>query len=87
MTISLIVRHPLWNTIGLPLIGLLYVRAKDVPKIPAKQNWQFQTKLALAVRKHCDSHSWQSQRENVYGSSLMVLMRKLQFCARWWPLA
>ena len=49
VTISLIVRHPLWNTIGLPLIGLLYVRAKDVAKIPAKYNWQFRTKLELAV--------------------------------------
>ena len=51
VTFSLLVRHPLWHTIGLPLLGLMYVRAKDVPKIPAKHKWQFQTKLQLAVEQ------------------------------------
>ena len=41
----------MWHTIGLPLLGLMYVRAKDVPKIPAKHKWQFQTKLQLAVEQ------------------------------------
>ena len=49
VTISLVLRHPLWQTIGLPLIGLLYVRAKDIVKIPRKHRWQFRTKLELAV--------------------------------------
>jgi hypothetical protein len=35
VTISLVLRHPLWHTIGLPLLGLLYVRAKDIRTIPA----------------------------------------------------
>jgi hypothetical protein len=51
VTISLVARHPLWNTIGLPLIGLLYVRAKDIAKIPARHHWRFQTKLTLAVQQ------------------------------------
>lgn len=50
VTISLVLRHPLWRTIGLPLLGLLYVRAKDISKIPKKHGWQFRTKLELAVR-------------------------------------
>jgi hypothetical protein len=50
VTISLVLRHPLWQTIGLPLLGLLYVRAKDIAKIPAKHAWQFRTKLELAVQ-------------------------------------
>jgi len=50
VTISLVLRHPLWRTIGLPLLGLLYVRAKDVGKIPKQHGWQFRTKLELAVR-------------------------------------
>jgi hypothetical protein len=49
VTISLVLRHPLWQTIGLPLIGLLYVRAKDIAKIPVEHHWQFRTKLELAV--------------------------------------
>ena len=50
VTIALVLRHPLWQTIGLPLLGLLYVRAKDIAKIPAQQAWEFRTKLELAVR-------------------------------------
>jgi hypothetical protein len=49
VTISLILRHPLWHTIGLPLLGLLYVRAKDIVKIPRQHRWRFRTKLQLAV--------------------------------------
>lgn len=51
VTISLVLRHPLWHTIGLPLVGLLYVRAKDIGKIPAKYAWEFRTKLELAVEQ------------------------------------
>lgn len=50
VTIALVLRHPLWHTIGLPLLGILYVRAKDIPKIPRKHRWQFRTKLELAVQ-------------------------------------
>jgi hypothetical protein len=50
VTISLVLRHPLWQTIGLPLLGLLYVRAKDIAQIPKKHGWRFRTKLELAVR-------------------------------------
>lgn len=49
VTIALVLRHPLWQTIGLPLLGLLYVRAKDIAKIPAKHGWRFRTKLVLAA--------------------------------------
>ncbi|MCI0355289.1 MAG: transposase, partial [Acidobacteria bacterium] len=49
VTISLVLRHPLWQTIGLPLLGLLYVRAKDIVKIPRQHRWQFRTKLQLAA--------------------------------------
>lgn len=51
VTFSLVLRHPLWHTIGLPLLGLLYVRAKDIIKIPAKHQWEFHTKLQLAVQQ------------------------------------
>jgi hypothetical protein len=51
VTISLVLRHSLWDTIGLPLVGLLYVRAKDISKIPAKYHWEFRTKLELAAEQ------------------------------------
>lgn len=48
VTLALVLRHSLWNTIGLPLVGLLYVRRKDVAKVPHR--WTFRTKLELAVK-------------------------------------
>jgi hypothetical protein len=51
VTFSLVLRHPLWHTIGLPLLGLMYVRAKDVVNLPAKHAWKFRTKLQMAVEQ------------------------------------
>lgn len=51
VTVSLILRHPLWQTIGLPLVGMMYVRLKDIGKIPAHYEWEFRTKLELAVER------------------------------------
>ncbi len=48
VTLSWIVRHPRWGTIGLPLLALLYVRQKDLGKIPKKYGWSFATKIVLA---------------------------------------
>jgi hypothetical protein len=45
VTLSWIVRHPLWGTIGLPLRAALYVRRKNIAAIPNNLHWQFQTKL------------------------------------------
>ncbi len=64
VTVSLVLRHSLWGTIGLPLLGLLYVRLKDIAKIPAQHHWVFQTKLQLA---------WKALRELV---ALAVLAGK-----------
>jgi hypothetical protein len=49
VTLAWVVRHPAWGTIGLPLLGWLYVRQKDLAKIPARYGWTFQTKLELAA--------------------------------------
>src|SRR5262249_502300 len=49
VTLAWLARHPLWDTLALPLRALLYVRAKDVPKLVAAYPWEFRTKLHLAV--------------------------------------
>ena len=49
VTLAVIVRHPLWGTIGLPIFSWLYVRKQDVPKIPKRFHWVFQTKLEQAA--------------------------------------
>jgi len=48
VTLSWIVRHPLWGAIGLPVRALLYIRQRDVAALPRKLRWPFQTKLEQA---------------------------------------
>jgi len=47
VTLALVLRHPLWGTIGLPLRALMYVKKKDLPKLAMRCNWIFRTKLQL----------------------------------------
>jgi hypothetical protein len=49
VALSWVVRHPLWDTLSLPLRALLYGRAKDVPKLAKAYPWDFRTKLDLAA--------------------------------------
>ena len=49
VTLAVIVRHRRWGTIGLPIWSWLYVRQRDVPKIPKRHRWVFQTKLQQAA--------------------------------------
>jgi hypothetical protein len=49
VTLAWLVRHPRWHTLAWPLRALLYVRAKDVPKLAQDYPWTFRTKLELAV--------------------------------------
>ncbi len=49
VTLAWVVRHPQWHAIGLPLRALLYVKAKDLPKLDGRCRWTFRTKLALAA--------------------------------------
>jgi hypothetical protein len=48
VTLAWVVRHPFWGTIGLPLLAMLYVRRKDMPKLPRWYGVTFQTKLEQA---------------------------------------
>lgn len=49
VTLCVMVCHPQWGPISLPIRSLLYVRKKDVPKIPAHYGWRFRSKLELAA--------------------------------------
>src|SRR5689334_8934663 len=48
VTMAVLLRHPLWHTIALPLRALLYVKQKDMPKLARRCRWPFRTKLQLA---------------------------------------
>jgi hypothetical protein len=49
VTLSWVVRHTLWGTIGLPLLACMYVRQVDLKKIAPWYRVKFQTKLQQAA--------------------------------------
>jgi hypothetical protein len=49
VSLAALARHPTRDAIALPLLASLYVRRKDLPKIPPHYRWAFRTKLELAA--------------------------------------
>src|SRR5437764_2777642 len=49
VVLGLLVTHPAWGVIALPLLSRMYVRKKDLPGIAPKPRPEFRTKLALAA--------------------------------------
>lgn len=51
VTLSWLVRHPLWSTIGLALRAKMYIRRRDLERLAeaGRQPWAFRTKLILAA--------------------------------------
>ena len=49
VVLALLVTHPAWGVVALPLLARLYVRKKDLPGIDPKHRPAFRTKLELAV--------------------------------------
>jgi len=49
VTLSALVRHNLWGTIGLPLLAKMYVRAKDICIVAGDYKLRFQNKLQQAT--------------------------------------
>jgi len=49
VTLSWVVRHEWWGTIGLPLLAMLYVRQKNLSSIAPWYKVKFQTKLEQAA--------------------------------------
>ena len=49
VTLAVLVAHPFWSVVALPVRALLYIRQKDLPAIPKLHRPEFQTKLEMAV--------------------------------------
>jgi hypothetical protein len=49
VTLAIVVRHPSWGTIGLPLWALPYVRQKDIGPLQTLYKIKFRTKLEMAA--------------------------------------
>jgi hypothetical protein len=70
VTLALVLRHPLWHTIGLPLLSRLYVKAKDLPSLAERYGWEFQTKLQLGV----DLLQWAVKLLSPLGKPIWLVM-------------
>jgi len=58
VVLGLLVTHPLGGTVALPLLARLYIRHKDLTRIPAEQRPAFGTKLVMAVELVRWAHWW-----------------------------
>src|SRR4051812_41197710 len=58
VVLSRVVHHDRFGTIGLPILGQLYVRRKDVPELPPEAGVDFRTKLVIAA----EQLAWAGQR-------------------------
>jgi hypothetical protein len=70
VTLALLVRHPLWACIGLPLRALLYVRQKDIASVPRRSKVTFRTKLEMAA----ELIDWAANRLHFLGKTVWVVM-------------
>lgn len=69
VTLSLLVRHPLWACIGLPLRALMYVRQKDIASV-RRSKVRFRTKLEMAV----ELIDWAADRLQSLGKTIWFVM-------------
>lgn len=69
VTLSWVVRHGLWGTIGLPLLAKLYVRQKNLKSIAPWYKVKFQTKLQQAA----ELVAWAKQALYGTGKSLWIV--------------
>jgi hypothetical protein len=70
VVMALLLTHPLWGVIALPLLARLYVRKKDLPKIDPKHRSTFATKLEMAV----ELLQWASKWLGSLGKPLWVVV-------------
>lgn len=56
--LAMVLSHPIFGVIALPLLSRLYVRKVDVESLAARDNWEFRTKhqLALELCQHVIRH-------------------------------
>lgn len=48
--LALLMKHPMWGVLALPVLSKLYVRRDDVAKLKARCRWEFRTKHELALQ-------------------------------------
>jgi hypothetical protein len=58
VVLGLLVVHPLWGVVALPLLARLYIRRKDLASIDPQHRPAFRTKLAMAVELMRWAKTW-----------------------------
>lgn len=48
--LAMLMLHPLWGVIAMPILSMLYVRQIDIAELNTKHAWEFQTKHQLALQ-------------------------------------
>jgi hypothetical protein len=51
VTVAALAKHPVWGTLALPLQAQLYIRRRDLAKLPPERPRAFRTKLELAAEQ------------------------------------
>lgn len=69
VTLSALLRHKLWGTIGLPLLAKMYIRAKDIAGVPKHYHIPFQTKIQQAAQLV----QWACDRVKQLGKQLWIV--------------
>jgi hypothetical protein len=69
VTLALLVRHPLWGAIGLPLRAWLYVRRRHIGKLPRWYRVAFHTKLEMAA----EAVAWLADWLKYLGKTLWIV--------------
>lgn len=69
VTLSWVVRHAMWGTIGLPLLAMLYVRQANLASLASWYKVKFQTKLEQAA----EMVEWLARSLSGLGKALWVV--------------
>jgi len=70
VTLSVVVRHGVWGTIGLPLLAKMYIRVKDMAQVPNAYRIGFQTKLQQGAKMV----EWATERCQRAGKTLWAVV-------------
>lgn len=69
VTLALLVRHPLWGALGLPLRAWLYVRRQHIGKLPRWYRVAFRSKLEMAA----EAVAWLAAWLKYLGKTLWIV--------------
>src|SRR5690606_7196566 len=85
--LAMVLSHPIFGVVALPLLSRLYVRKVDMESLKGRYEWEFRTKHELALDLAGESSALSGHSVRLPGSwlSLMVLTRSRHLSVRCLP--